>query len=110
MDKDFERLVREAMRRERNGENAQLPLADQRSRVAWEARRRLHLESPEWQALRARLIPARGKKCEQCGNPERLTLHHITYERLGEELDDDLLVLCWSCHDALHKPEPTRAP
>lgn len=30
----------------------------------------------------------------------RLHVHHRTYERLGEELPEDLVVLCEVCHEA----------
>ena len=30
---------------------------------------------------------------------QRLEVHHVTYERVGAERDEDLLALCWSCHD-----------
>lgn len=32
----------------------------------------------------------------------RLDVHHLTYERLGAELPDDLLVLCRDCHELIH--------
>jgi hypothetical protein len=32
----------------------------------------------------------------------RLDVHHLTYERLGSELADDLLVLCRNCHELIH--------
>lgn len=61
-----------------------------------------YIKSPAWRRLRRRLLSARGLQCEKCGNvyvtEKRLTLHHLTYERLGREVDADLLVLCWACH------------
>jgi hypothetical protein len=32
----------------------------------------------------------------------RLDVHHLTYERLGRESPDDLLVLCRDCHELIH--------
>lgn len=32
----------------------------------------------------------------------RLEVHHLTYERLGCEAPDDLLVLCGRCHATFH--------
>ena len=42
--------------------------------------------------------------CERCGNKVQgvVQLHHLTYARLGNELDEDLLALCASCHTSLH--------
>ncbi len=39
----------------------------------------------------------------------RLEVHHLTYERLGHEADDDLIVLCPACHREQHgiaEPQP----
>ena len=30
------------------------------------------------------------------------TLHHLTYERLGQERDSDLMILCAACHSLVH--------
>jgi hypothetical protein len=32
-------------------------------------------------------------------------LHHLTYERLGAELDSDVQVLCSTCHRARFKAD-----
>ena len=42
--------------------------------------------------------------CECCGNedPRGIALHHKTYERLGREQFDDVLMLCEDCHDRVH--------
>lgn len=33
----------------------------------------------------------------------QLDVHHVTYARLGQELPEDLEVLCRSCHDKRHR-------
>lgn len=39
----------------------------------------------------------------------RLDAHHLTYDRLGSECDDDLIVLCQACHREQHGiVEPTQ--
>jgi hypothetical protein len=40
--------------------------------------------------------------------PYRLEVHHLTYERLGWEQPDDLLVLCERCHAVLHGRQPPK--
>jgi 5-methylcytosine-specific restriction endonuclease McrA len=48
--------------------------------------------------------------CEDCGlrlEEDMFHYHHITYIRAGEELPDDILVLCVSCHDNRH-PKNTK--
>jgi hypothetical protein len=49
--------------------------------------------------------------CEICRHVplpnEKIQVHHLTYERLGREKDDDLLATCEQCHRALHGFEGT---
>ena len=46
----------------------------------------------------------RAKDCI-CGATEGLVLHHLTYERIGEERLDDLTPLCPECHSLIHALE-----
>jgi 5-methylcytosine-specific restriction endonuclease McrA len=57
-----------------------------------------YLLSPQWQQRRRQIIRARGRRCQRCGSPRRLQLHHKTYLRLGHERDADLELLCPKCH------------
>ena len=62
-----------------------------------------YLRSTQWKAKRRRIIAERGAKCEVCGWDEgQFSLHHLTYVRLYDELDSDLLLTCDSCHAAFH--------
>lgn len=62
-------------------------------------------------ALRRLEYLRKHEHCEGCGKKidpvthEKITLqvHHLTYERLGHELDGDLLAVCVECHRAFHK-------
>lgn len=38
-----------------------------------------------------------------CGTSKNLNIHHMTYERLGNEDFNDLVYLCKDCHSNLHK-------
>jgi hypothetical protein len=38
-----------------------------------------------------------------CRSKDGLQVHHRTYERLGEEVPEDLTVLCLSCHNQWHR-------
>lgn len=62
-----------------------------------------YLNSPRWQAIRKRLYREYEYKCAMCGSPKNLQVHHITYENIGEEKDEDLTVLCKECHQGLHE-------
>ena len=61
---------------------------------------RAYLASDEWKARRLRAITLAGGCCQGCGAApsDGLDVHHRTYERLGDERDDDLLVVCRPCH------------
>jgi hypothetical protein len=65
----------------------------------WRERYNDHLASEEWRELKREVILERGEVCEHCGKTSRkLQLHHKTYVRLGNELLDDLELLCEECH------------
>ena len=57
-----------------------------------------YIASPAWRTRRQRAIERAGNRCQVCGEARRLQVHHVTYERLGNEKDGDLTVLCWYCH------------
>lgn len=62
-----------------------------------------YLKSQHWQETRQRAIEAAAAVCGYCFRRNiQLHVHHLTYERLGEERPDDLLVLCADCHERMH--------
>ena len=68
---------------------------------------RAYMGSSRWKRRRLRYFRTFGKQCAACRTDTApITLHHMTYERLGAELDDDLLALCRPCHDRLHRLYP----
>ncbi len=67
----------------------------------------LYINSRKWKAIRKRIFKLRGKKCEMCGSRSSIHVHHLTYKRFGgDELDEDLLVVCSECHHGLHPDKP----
>ena len=67
---------------------------------------RLHLMSPAWRATARAALERAGYKCQICGCDRwfaRLEVHHNSYEHLGREPPEDLVVLCAHCHDLFHK-------
>ncbi|MCI5635466.1 MAG: hypothetical protein SO136_08625 [Sarcina ventriculi] len=38
----------------------------------------------------------------KCGARNKLQVHHLSYQHLGDELDCELMVLCHSCHQKVH--------
>lgn len=71
-------------------------------RIKNKAEYQAYLNSPRWQAIRKRLYREYEYKCAMCGSSINLNVHHITYENLGEEKDEDLTVLCQQCHSDIH--------
>lgn len=61
-----------------------------------------YLQSREWAIKRLEIFKKRGRNCEACGSRKSLTLHHLSYTKLGQEPDDHLVILCWTCHQQRH--------
>lgn len=70
-----------------------------------------YLKTKHWQQVRHNAIERAGGRCQVCNSTDRLNVHHNTYERRGEELPSDVIVLCQRCHETFHQPvngRPTR--
>jgi HNH endonuclease len=69
-----------------------------------------YIASDAWKAKRKLAFATYGKVCARCGG-ERKTLHvhHRTYVRFGgDELVEDLEVLCIPCHEKHHGKKKVR--
>ena len=42
-------------------------------------------------------------KCRRCENTEKLQIHHLNYNTIGDESFSDLEVVCVGCHKKIHK-------
>lgn len=69
-----------------------------------------YLQSSAWRTKRNRALRLAKYRCQRCGTKRDPNVHHKTYERVGHELDDDLEVLCFTCHNEHHRAEATAAP
>lgn len=62
-----------------------------------------YLSSESWRRARKRALSRAGGFCQRCRCSSRhLQVHHLTYDRLGQEYESDLLVVCGTCHEDLH--------
>ena len=61
-----------------------------------------YIKSDAWKVRRLRALALAKNHCQVCRAESRLDVHHNTYERLGHEGDDDLIVLCRDCHKLFH--------
>ena len=61
-----------------------------------------YIESLEWKTKADAAKERAGHRCQICNRPSieiTLDAHHRTYERLGNELPEDITVLCRNCHE-----------
>jgi hypothetical protein len=71
-----------------------------------------YLETPHWKAFQKRAFEEQRQRlghyrCEHCPpdaprSKEPLHVHHRTYERLGDELLEDVVIICRDCHIKIH--------
>lgn len=59
-----------------------------------------YLKGRHWASL---VVRWRGASCECCPATMGLSLHHITYARLGRERRKDVCTLCATCHRLVHE-------
>ncbi|HKZ77750.1 MAG TPA: hypothetical protein VJ124_05450 [Pyrinomonadaceae bacterium] len=57
-----------------------------------------YLQSDTWKQRRQATIERANYRCEICGERDGLQVHHLNYERLGNERPSDLKVVCQGCH------------
>lgn len=58
-----------------------------------------YLRSPKWKKTRNQRIQFDQGRCQNCGAPVNLQVHHLSYDRLGDEnVKSDLKTLCVDCH------------
>lgn len=56
-----------------------------------------YIHSPSWRELAKKRMDADQGKCLVCGH-KATEVHHLTYDRFGNEALDDLVSLCSQCH------------
>lgn len=64
-----------------------------------------YYKTPEWQRLRSIRLSIDNFKCQKCGRPMDLDVHHVHYpEVLGtEDPYRDLITLCRYCHEEVEQ-------
>lgn len=61
-----------------------------------------YLLTDHWQEQRQAALERANHRCQVCNATITLNVHHRTYERRGDELPEDLIVLCQGCHQLFH--------
>jgi hypothetical protein len=66
--------------------------------------KREYLLSDTWNTIRKRILARDRYTCRQCGiSGKPLDVHHITYDNLYSENDDELVAVCRECHEKIHE-------
>lgn len=76
------------------------------NKLTREDRQRLHQAKIE----RIARTNSRYQQCDAFHPSENLQMHHLTYERLGHERDEDLVLLCKECHRAADRERERAQP
>lgn len=65
----------------------------------------MYVHSVPWMVRRDTYFIGRAKTCARCRDPHKkpIELHHLSYEQLGHEPDEDLMPLCRHCHNYIHR-------
>jgi hypothetical protein len=66
------------------------------------ARYLAYMRSPAWWQTRREHLERVGGWCEICRRRAAIQVHHWTYDRLGNELPQDLCAVCVDCHHKIH--------
>lgn len=74
----------------------------QAEREQWWDEYDAYIQSPEWHEKRERVLARDRFLCQGCLEHQAVHVHHMTYERLFNELLCDLVSLCVPCHQLCH--------
>ena len=70
-----------------------------------------YYSSPKWAEKRNERLKIDGYKCQKCGFTRALEVHHINYERLGnEDVSRDLVTLYKKCHKEIEDQKKATNP
>ena len=64
-----------------------------------------YLQSKEWKQKCSEVLFRDDHCCQLCGDDDDLQIHHLTYNRVGDEALFDLVTLCSHCHANEHGKE-----
>jgi hypothetical protein len=68
-----------------------------------------YIKSDLWRLRRYVYFKQHPRRCTACPARSGVTLHHLSYENLGNEPDEDLVALCWECHGEFHAKHGVKA-
>ena len=66
-------------------------------------RPRLRLDPETYRLLHRTILERDRWRCQVCGSTVGLEVHHMTPRgRLGDDVEQNLITLCWNCHRKIH--------
>lgn len=68
----------------------------------WRIRYERHLRSDKWAIICEKICRRDNGTCQGCLDSKGHHVHHLTYDRMGDELLIDLVLLCRTCHAKVH--------
>ena len=67
-------------------------------------RPRLRLDPEQYRTLRNEALKRDGWRCQNCGSLKELQVHHVkARSALGDDMPDNLITLCMTCHEQYHR-------
>ena len=65
---------------------------------------RLKLDPEMYNVLKNQVLERDGWRCQDCGSAQMLEVHHVNpRSKLGPEISDNLITLCFDCHRHRHR-------
>lgn len=84
--------------------HADIRLGKPRTRTRTTSSYKAVVWSGHWKKLVKAQKALAGGSCERCGRErDQLEVHHLHYERAGQELPEDVVVVCRPCHRTLDR-------
>ena len=101
LDRTLEQQAAEASRQQREDEAAAKRWEAEEALALKRAQYAAYLATPEWAAIRARVVK-RDVICQGCLAAPIENVHHLTYDHVGTEFAFELIGLCRKCHARFH--------
>lgn len=61
-----------------------------------------YIKGPIWREFREKAFDFYGRNCSTCGSVYNLHVHHKHYKTFMKEQVGDVMILCETCHEAVH--------
>ncbi len=66
--------------------------------------KRVRLDPVSYENLRQQVLGRDGWRCQACGTPANLEVHHKEFRsQSGDDSEENLITLCVDCHGRVHR-------